>query len=44
MTPRMNITALDAQMTLNDAIEIMLEEGYSRYPVYAEDLDNILGI
>ena len=44
MTPRMNITALDAQMTLNDAIEIMLEEGYSRYPVYVEDLDNILGV
>ena len=23
---------------------MMLEEGYSRYPVYADDLDNILGI
>ncbi len=44
MTPRKNMIALDAQMTLQDAVEIMLEEGYSRYPVYADDLDNILGV
>ena len=31
-------------MPLKNAIEIMLEEGYSRYPVYMEDLDNILGL
>ncbi|MFQ8688539.1 MAG: hemolysin family protein [Blautia sp.] len=44
MTPRKNMTALEGEMPLKDAIEIMLEEGYSRYPVYMEDLDNILGL
>lgn len=44
MTPRKNIAALEGQMTLDEAVKMMLEEGYSRYPVYADDLDNILGI
>lgn len=44
MMPRKNIVALDVQMTLDEAVDIMLDEEYSRYPVYAEDLDNILGI
>lgn len=44
MTPRKNITALDAQMPLSEAVELMFEEGYSRYPVYGENADNILGM
>lgn len=44
MTHRKNIIALDADMALEEAVRVMLEENNSRYPVYAEDLDNILGI
>ncbi len=44
MTDRSNITAIDADMTLSDAIEFMLNEKNSRFPVYKENLDHILGI
>lgn len=44
MTNRSNITAIDAEMSLPDAIDFMLEEKNSRYPVYEENLDHIIGI
>ena len=44
MTDRSNITAIDADMTLSDAIEFILNEKNSRFPVYKENLDHILGI
>ncbi|MGI6094056.1 MAG: hemolysin family protein [Lachnospiraceae bacterium] len=44
MTHRKNIAALDEELTLDEAIHIMLEENNSRYPVYMEDIDNIRGI
>ena len=44
MTDRSNITAMDAQMTFADAIEFMLNERNSRFPVYKENLDHIVGI
>ncbi len=44
MTNRTNITAIDAEMSLTDAIDFMLEEKNSRYPVYEENLDHIIGI
>lgn len=44
MTHRTNITAVETDDTLDDVIKLAIEEGYSRIPVYEEDLDNIIGI
>lgn len=44
MTIRKKIKAIEAHTSLKEALEFMLEEGYSRYPLYEENLDNIVGI
>ena len=43
MTHRKNINALDDTTLLKDAILYMSEHSNSRYPVYHEDIDNIVG-
>ena len=44
MTDRSNLIALDADITLQEAIDFILNERYSRFPVYKENLDHIVGI
>jgi len=44
MTHRRNIVAIDADMLLKDAIRFMMEGNNSRYPVYEENIDHIIGI
>lgn len=45
MTHRKNIVALDGTMPLREALQFILKEGSnSRYPVYREDVDDIIGI
>ena len=44
MTHRKNIVALDGEESLEKALTFMLEENKSRFPVYEEDIDNIVGI
>ena len=44
MTHRKNIIAIDGEMTIREAISFINENNMSRYPVYLEDLDNIIGI
>ena len=44
MTHRKNMVVLSSQLTLKEALEIMLEGNNTRYPVYGEDMDNIIGI
>jgi len=44
MTHRNNIVAIDADMLLRDAIAFMLAGNNSRYPVYEENIDHIVGI
>ncbi len=44
MTNRTNIIALDSSMLLKDAIEFVLNNKQSRYPVYEENIDKIIGI
>ena len=44
MTDRSNITAIEADMTLQDAMDFVLNERNSRFPVYKENLDHIVGI
>ena len=35
---------IDKHTTMDETIKIMLENNYSRYPVFDDDLDNIVGI
>ncbi|MCM1045456.1 MAG: hemolysin family protein [Candidatus Gastranaerophilales bacterium] len=44
MTHRNNIAAIDGAGRLRDAIFFMLEGKNSRYPVYEENIDHIVGI
>ena len=44
MTHRKNILAIDRNMTLADALDYMLSESKSRFPVYEENIDQIIGI
>ena len=43
MRPRIDITALDIKASFEQVKKIIIESGYSRIPVYDEDLDNIKG-
>lgn len=44
MTHRTNMVAVDADWTLEDAMKFMLNEIYSRFPVYEDSVENIIGI
>ena len=44
MTPRTEIDALDVEATLDDTLGLVEESGRSRYPVYEETIDNIIGL
>lgn len=44
MTHRNKIVGVSADMTIDEAMRFMVEEKYSRYPLYEGDLDNITGI
>ncbi len=44
MTHRNNIVAIDGDTPLKEAIRIMLSEKNSRYPVYEENIDHVIGI
>ena len=44
MTHRNNITAIDSTMPFKDALHFMLKESNSRYHVYEENLDHIIGV
>jgi len=44
MTHRNNITAIDSQMPFKEALNFMLKESNSRYPVFEENLDHIVGV
>jgi CBS domain containing-hemolysin-like protein len=44
MVPRPDIVAIGHDETLRDVQALVLEHGYSRVPVYREDLDDVIGI
>ena len=43
MTPRPDIVAIEADATVADLRALFREQEYSRFPVYHENLDNIVG-
>ncbi len=44
MTPRVDITGLDADMKFEDVMRVVVETGYSRMPVFGESQDDIRGV
>ena len=44
MTPRTDITALEIGTSQKEILETVQESGFSRIPIYEEDIDHIVGI
>jgi CBS domain containing-hemolysin-like protein len=44
MRPRTDVVALDIESTEQEVWEILRRERYSRYPVYRESLDDVIGV
>ena len=44
MTHRKNILSLDGDLPYIDAVGLMIDAGKSRFPVYENDIDNIIGV
>ncbi|MBQ9815088.1 MAG: HlyC/CorC family transporter [Lachnospiraceae bacterium] len=44
MTHRKNVAAIDGEWTLQQAMDFIVNENFSRFPVYLENIDNIIGI
>jgi len=44
MKPRIDVEALDVEMDFEEVYQVIINSGYSRIPVFKEDLDNIEGI
>jgi CBS domain containing-hemolysin-like protein len=44
LTPRVDVTAIEDTASMEEAAEVFRATGYSRVPVYHEDMDHIVGI
>ena len=44
MVPQNRMVALDVELGKNEITKKIIEEGFSRFPIYLGDIDNILGI
>ncbi len=44
MTPRVDITGLNASMTFTQVMEVVVDSGYSRLPVFGDSQDDIRGV
>ena len=44
MVPRVDVEFINSLVTLDELYSIIQEQGYSRYPVYEDTIDNIVGI
>ena len=44
MVPRVDMVAVPATVTLSELIDVIVQEGHSRIPVYEDSIDNIVGI
>lgn len=44
MTHKKKVTMINVDENLKDALELMLEEGFSRYPLYEDTKDNVVGV
>jgi gliding motility-associated protein GldE len=44
MTPRVDITSISSDSSFEEIMQIIVESGHSRIPLYGENLDDIIGI
>jgi len=44
MVPRIDMVALEVNTSISDALDVVLQAGHSRIPVFEETIDNIVGI
>jgi len=44
MVPRMKMSMMKADTTIAEALNYVLKEGYSRYPIYEQSKDEIIGV
>jgi len=44
MTPRTDIIAIGSEVSLEEILDIIVAENFSRIPVYEESIDNIIGV
>ena len=44
MVPRRRVSSIEASTPLTDVLEHVRKDGHSRYPVYRESLDNVVGL
>lgn len=44
LTPRTDVIAFDINASSQEVIDSIIENGYSRYPVYEKTIDNVIGI
>lgn len=44
MVPRIDMVALEADVSLSEALDVIVEAGHSRIPVYDDSVDQIIGV
>jgi CBS domain containing-hemolysin-like protein len=44
MTPRIDVVALPVEMSITEAAAFILDDEHSRYPVYEESIDHVVGV
>jgi len=44
MTPRTDISAINIGWSTDESLRFITEEGFSRYPVYKDSVDNVIGL
>jgi putative hemolysin len=44
MVPRVDVVAVEATDSISDVIKVIIEYGYSRIPIYEDNVDNIVGV
>lgn len=44
ITPRTEIVAIDIESSMEEVLHLFIESGYSKIPVYEENIDNIKGV
>ncbi|MFT4946626.1 MAG: putative hemolysin [Natronomonas sp.] len=44
MTPRLDMTAVSKETSIDEAIETCVQSGHDRLPVYDGELDNVIGV
>lgn len=44
LRPRVKVVAIDDEMDVRDVLDVFANTGYSRLPVYHDNIDNIIGV